>query len=125
MSEQLVQRYFSAINSEDWPAFEELWAENATYATTGARPRVGRDNIVEFFHGLFASWSIHHDAPVTVTMKGDAATVDVFFTGTTLDGRELSFDAVDEFSFRDGTFVTASTTYDLDHVRGLLAGESS
>jgi uncharacterized protein (TIGR02246 family) len=123
LSEQLIQRYFDAINTEDWDTFSGLWADDAVYSTTGARPREGRDSIVEFFKGLFASWSVHNDEPVKATVSDGSARVEVFFTGTTLDGRPLSFDAVDDFSFSDGKLTKGSTTYDLDHVRKLLAGE--
>jgi uncharacterized protein (TIGR02246 family) len=124
VSEELVQSYFTAINVEDWDAFAPLWADDATYVTTGARQREGGATIVAYFQTLFRAWSVHHDSPEKVVITGDSATVDVHFTGTTLDGRPISFDAVDEFTFRDGRFTSGSTSYDLEHVRTMLAGET-
>src|ERR1700712_1595335 len=92
---EIIDSYFKAINSEDWDLLESVVAPDATYQSTGARPRSGRSDVVNFFHGAFRAWSVHDDKPTSLIVDGDSAAAEVTFTGTTLDGRVLSFDAID------------------------------
>lgn len=116
----LIDRYFAHINGEDWPAFARLWDDRSELQAVGARPRHGAAEIEEFYRGLFTPWSKHRDLPVRVLPSGDTVTVEVHFDGTTHDGRELAFDAVDVFDLEDGRIRKLSTWYDLVLVRRLL-----
>lgn len=116
----LIDRYFNSINAEDWGAFAQLWDDRSELLAVGARPRRGAGEIEAFYRGLFTPWSKHRDQPVRVLPSGDAVTVEIHFDGTTHDGRELAFDAVDVFDLEDGRIRKLSTWYDLVLVRRLL-----
>lgn len=68
----------------------------------------------------FAAWAVHQDAPHGFIFDGDSAACGIHFTGTTHDGREVSFDCVDIFRFRDGRIAELSTWYDLGPVRAAM-----
>ena len=116
----LVDQYFTHINAEDWVAFARLWDDRSELQAVGARPRRGAAEIETFYRGLFTPWSQHRDQPVRVLPSGDAVTVEVHFDGTTHDGRELAFDAVDVFDLEGGRIRKLATWYDLVLVRRLL-----
>ena len=117
---ETIHKYFEALNHENWQELGELFHSEASYKATGARERKGRDEITSFFSTLFSPWLTHNDGPTRLILDGDAAAAEVTFTGTTQDGRTVSFDAVDVFTFHDGKLMTASTWYDLPAVRRLL-----
>lgn len=68
----------------------------------------------------FAAWAVHQDAPHGFIFDGDSAACGIHFTGATHDGREVSFDCVDIFRFRDGRIAELSTWYDLGPVRAAM-----
>jgi len=116
----LIDRYFAHINAEDWPAFAQLWDDWSELRAVGSRPRQGAAEIETFYRGLFTPWREHSDVPTRVLPSGDAVAVEVHFDGTTQDGRDLAFDAVDVFDLEDGRIRKLSTWYDLVLVRRLL-----
>jgi len=120
MSRETITAYFEAINAERWEDFRALLTDDVIYQTTGARPRSGRDVVVDYFGGLFAAWREHDDRPVTFILDGDAAAVEVHFVGVSLKGLPIEFDAVDIFKFREGRIAFFQTWYDLGAVRKLL-----
>ena len=120
--DELIAKYFEYLNAENWDGLASVFTDDATYQATGSRPRAGRDDVMTFFRTAFTAWDVHVDTPVNVMLGEDSAAVEVAFNGTRrTDGREINFDAVDVFHFRDGQVATASTWYDLNWVRGLLA----
>jgi ketosteroid isomerase-like protein len=116
----LIERYFAAINSDDWAAVRQIFTADGVYQGSGGRPHEGVDAVVEYFPKLFSAWKVHTDTPVGITIDGSTARADVVFTGTTLDGRELTFDAYDDFLIEGDQLASVKTTYDLDVVRKLL-----
>jgi len=121
-SRALIERYFVAINGDDWDAIRQIYTEDGVYQGSGGRPHRGIEEIVAYYPKLFSGWSIHIDTPVRITVDGSTARADVVFTGTTLDGRELSFDAYDDFVIEGDRLASVATTYDVELVRGLLNG---
>jgi uncharacterized protein (TIGR02246 family) len=115
-----IRAYFDALNAEDWPRMAALWADHAELRAVGARPRRGREQIMSYFTPLFEPWARHRDTPTRFIGDGDAVVVEVEFTGTTHDGRELSFDAVDVFDLAGGAIARLTTWYDLAWVRKQL-----
>lgn len=120
-NEVALRRYFETINVEDWEAFRPLWSPAATLKAVGGRPRSGIDDILDFYRGLFVAWKIHLDTPTRTLWSGDTATVEVRFDGTTLDGRMVSFEAVDVVDFTAGRINRLTNWYDIAHVRKVLA----
>jgi ketosteroid isomerase-like protein len=116
-----VARYFACVNAEDWEGLEALWHADGEWRAVGARPRVGRRHVIDYFSGLFAPWSTHRDEPVRVILAGDVATVEVRFEGITREGTPVAFDALDVFDFEAGLIRRISNWYDLVYVRQKLA----
>lgn len=121
--EDVVTAYIACLNEEDWEAFADLWHDDAEFRAVGARPRCGRSEITAFFRRLFDPWAVHLDTQRRVISSGDVVTVEVDFVGTTPDGRQIEFDAVDVFDIENGRISRLSNWYDLAYVRMLLANE--
>jgi len=117
----LVERYFAAINADDFEALAGVWAPDARFEAVGARPREGVGEIVAMYRRLFEPWAVHRDEPTRILQDGDTLTVEVRFSGTTHDGRELSFDAVDVIDVADGRIQRLSNWYDIAFVRRAMA----
>jgi ketosteroid isomerase-like protein len=115
-----VTAYFDALNAEDLDALLGLWAPAAELRAVGSRPRQGRDEIGAYFRPLFEPWAAHLDRPTRWIVAPDTVVVEVRFSGTTLAGKELAFDAVDVFDLGDGLITRLTTWYDLAWVRKQL-----
>jgi ketosteroid isomerase-like protein len=120
---EVALRYFTCLDTEDWEQMAGLWTEDGVLRAVGARPRDGRDAVIGYFAKLFTPWPSHVDAPTRLIVAEAEQTViaEVTFTGTTPDGREVSFDAVDVFDLRDGRICKLSNWYDVDYARKVLA----
>jgi ketosteroid isomerase-like protein len=119
--EQVIDKYFACLNSDDFVSFRELWHHDAEFKAVGGRPRVGVDEIVLFYSRLFAPWRQHDDKPTRLLVAGTVATVEVVFTGTTGDGRTVTFDAVDVIDIEEGRIKRLTNWYDIAYVRRLLS----
>jgi len=119
--DEVIARYFACLNADDLDGFREIWHPDARFKAVGARWREGVDDIVAFFSRLFTPWPRHIDEPARIIIAGTTATVEVTFTGTTSDGRDVTFDAVDVFDIEDGRIRRLTNWYDIAYVRGLLA----
>jgi ketosteroid isomerase-like protein len=115
-----VRRYFEALNAEDWREFPTVWADDAELQAVGSRSRHGRQEIMDYFRGVFQPWAEHRDQPTRYIVAGDSVVAEVQFTGVTHGGREVGFDAVDIFDLEDGAIARLSTWYDLTWVRRQL-----
>ena len=81
------------------------WAEGVKLYEIhdGLKPKAGeKDEVIAYFSRLFRPWPHHTDRPTRVLNCGDTFVVEVTFTGTTPDGLDVSFDAVDVFDLQDG-----------------------
>ena len=54
--------------------------------------------------------------------SGDSVTVEIDFTGTTDDGRDVAFRAVDVFDLVDGRIARVAICYDTAGVRRQMLG---
>ena len=118
--EAVVRRYFHCLDTEDWVTMRTLWNDDAELRAVGTRPRSGGDAAVEYFSRIFAPWQQHTDAPMRLIKDGETIVVEVTFTGTTHDGRDVSFDAIDVFDMRDGRIQKLSNWYDIAYARRVL-----
>lgn len=109
-----VERYFAAVNDEDWTTLRDVFAPDAELRTVGAPTRRGRDEIAEHFPKVLAALPVHHDEPTRVVVAGDVVTVEIHFTGRTAADAPVEFDAVDVFDLTDDgtTIAKLSTWYD-------------
>jgi ketosteroid isomerase-like protein len=120
---EVVLRYFRCLDTEDWAGMTEIWCEDGVLRAVGARPRDDRDAVIGYFSKLFGPWVKHEDKPTRLVISEPDQTVlaEVTFTGTTGDGREVVFEAIDVFDFRDGRIAKLSNWYDIDFARKSLA----
>jgi ketosteroid isomerase-like protein len=120
----VVTKYFDALNAEDWDDFRTLWAEDAAALAVGARPRYGVEDVMNLYTRIFDHWSKHLDVPGRTLIDDDTVIVEVHFVGTTNEGREVEFDAVDVIDLEDGRLKKITTWYDTARVLALIAGTS-
>jgi ketosteroid isomerase-like protein len=120
---QVVLRYFRCLDTEDWEGMAEIWCRDGVLRAVGARPRDDRDAVIEYFSKLFRPWVKHEDKPTRLVISERDGTVlaEVTFTGTSRDGLEHTFDAIDVFDFRDGRIARLSNWYDIDYARKSIA----
>jgi ketosteroid isomerase-like protein len=120
-NDEVVRRYFWCLDHEDWTEMRRLWHQDGVLRAVGARPRDGLEQVMDLFSKLFLPWPQHEDAPTRIIHAGDTVTVEVTFTATASDGREVSFDAVDIFDLSDGRIVKMTNWYDTAYARKMLA----
>ena len=114
MTPPAVDRYFAAVNAEDWDAIREVFAPDAVLVSVGAPTRTGRDEIAAHFPKVLAALPVHHDEVTRVVVADTVVTVEIHFSGRTSAGAPVEFDAVDVFDLTDdGTAIEKlSTWYD-------------
>ena len=121
----VVNAYFTAANADDWDGLRRVMADDAEVFLMGARPRKGIDDVMSLYQRLFTPWAEHNDDPTRILVDGNAATVEVRFTGTTADGKTLGFDAVDVIDIEDGKIRRLTNWYDLMWVRAQMTGDEA
>ncbi|HEY2650723.1 MAG TPA: nuclear transport factor 2 family protein [Solirubrobacteraceae bacterium] len=117
---ETVDAYFVCLDTENWSRMRTLWCTDCELRAVGARPRSGLDEVIGYFSRLFTPWSRHRDLPTRLIRDCDTIVAEVAFTGTTPDGRQVSFDAIDVFDLQSGRIRTLSNWYDLAYVRRVL-----
>ena len=117
----VIRSYFDSLNAEDFETLAGIWADDVDLRPVGARPRKGRDDVMAYYRGIFEPWAAHADQPDRVIADGDTVVIEITFTGTTHDGREISFPAVDIFDLQDGRISRLAIFYDLAWVRKQMA----
>lgn len=122
-----VTDYFTLLNADTLEGFVALWQLDATltaFGRDGRRTRTGRDDVLVYYHDLFAPWATHHDEIVRTAVAGAGArttvTVEILFTGTTHDGGPVAFDALDVFELVDGRIRRLAIWHDVVTTRRLL-----
>ena len=124
----VCMRYFNCLDTENWDGMRECWTEDGTLKATGGRPRSNREEVIEYFAKIFVPWQVHEDRPIRLVISEPDQTVmaEVQFSGTTADGREVVFDAIDVFDFSpDGRIRKLSNWYDIDYARRMVAPPKS
>jgi ketosteroid isomerase-like protein len=116
-------RYFNCLDTEDWAAMADLWTPDGQLRAVGARPRDDRDGVIEYFSKLFDPWPAHRDHPerLIISEPDETVVAEVTFTGTTPDGRDVRFEAIDVFDFESGRIRKLTNWYDIDYARRSLA----
>ncbi len=119
---QVVLRYFTCLDTEDWEGMAEIWTPDGILRAVGARPRDDRDGVIEYFSKLFDPWPAHRDHPERLIISEADQTVvaEVTFFGTLPDGRDVRFEAIDVFDFADGRIRKMTNWYDIDYARRAL-----
>ena len=111
-----IGRYFHGVNNEDWDDFRGIWHDDAVVEVVGGIRVQGWDAILPYYVGALQNFPVHYDDPYRVHVAGDTVTVEIAFTGETVDGVPTTFEAVDVFTLEDGLVRRLTTWYDLDRV---------
>ncbi len=93
-------------------ALAGLWEPEAELYPAGSRPRHGREAILAYYPRLLAGWTEHTDRPGRRITEADTVVVEISFTGTTGQGRPVTFDAVDLFDLAGPRIRRLSIWYD-------------
>jgi len=117
---EAIGRYFNGVNTEDWDDFRGIWHDDAVVEVVGGIRVQGWDEIRPYYVGALAGFPVHHDDPYGIHFAGDTVTVEIAFTGETVDGVPTAFEAVDVFTLADGRITKLTTWYDLGRVLGFL-----
>ena len=117
---EVIRRYFDGVNNEDWDDFRGIWHADAVVEVVGGIRVQGWDEILPQYTGALANFPVHYDDPYRVHVAGETVTVEIAFTGETVDGVPASFEAVDVFTLEDGLVRRLTTWYDLDTVLGFV-----
>jgi ketosteroid isomerase-like protein len=99
---EAIRRYFNGVNNEDWDDFRGIWHDDAVIEVVGGIRVQGWDEILPYYTGALAGFPVHYDDPYKVHTAGDTITVEIAFTGETVDGVPTTFEAVDVFTMEDG-----------------------
>lgn len=121
----LIDRYFSALNDEDYEVLEDVFHPEAVLCPPGTRSRAGHEEIMRFFRKVFEKFPQHSDTPSRVLSDGDCVVVEIDFTGMTSDQRPVAFIAVDIFDIADSQIINLSQWFDTAEVARQVAGGSS
>ena len=116
----VIGRYFHGVNGEDWDDFRGIWHDDAVVEVVGGLHLQGWDEILHYYVGALSNFPVHHDDPYRVHVAGDTVTVEIAFSGETVDGVPAAFEAVDVFTLEGGLVRRLTTWYDLDRVVGFL-----
>jgi ketosteroid isomerase-like protein len=118
-----LDAYFDGINEERYDDVAALFAAAGELRAPGIDPTSGGEAIASYFRAALAPYPEHRDEPTRTILAedGNSATVEISFKGSTADGGELRFEAVDVFDFdADGRIVLLTSWYDSHAVRSWL-----
>lgn len=124
-AERTIYAYFECLDTEDWERMRTLWTDDCEVRAVGARKRHGVEEALGLFKNMFVPWAAHRDQPTRVVLADATAMVEVTFSGTTRDGREVSFEAVDVFDLRNDKIHRLSNWYDIAYARKVLTPAST
>ncbi|MDR7303957.1 nuclear transport factor 2 family protein [Haloactinomyces albus] len=122
MAHELVEKYFEAVNTEDWDLMGRLWHHDAELIAVGQEPVHGVSAILDYFPRILSGYSEHTDTPTRHLVSDSSVVVEIRFTGCTTSGRVVTFDALDVFEFQDGLIRRLQTWYDTAKVAKLVRG---
>ena len=117
---EVIGRYFHGVNDVDWDDFRGIWHDDAVVDVVGGVHVQGWDEILPYYVGALSNFPVHRDDPYRVHIAGETVTVEIAFTGETVDGVPVAFEAVDVFTLDGGLVRRLTTWYDLDRVLGFL-----
>lgn len=117
---ELAEKYFQAVNTEDWSLMRRLWHEEADLIAVGQPPLHGITGIVEYFPRILSGYVEHTDTPTRYLVSDSSVIVEIHFTGRTTSGRTVEFDALDVFDVERGLIKRLRTWYDTAMVAKLV-----
>jgi predicted SnoaL-like aldol condensation-catalyzing enzyme len=116
MHRSVIDRYFVALNAEDYEVLKDVFHPAAVLRPPGARARTGHDEIMRFFLKVFEKFPQHVDTPSRVLSDGNCVIVEIDFTGVTSNQNSVAFAAVDIFDIENSQIVNLSQWFDTAEV---------
>jgi len=118
----VVERYFAALNDEDYEALKEVFHPDVVLRPPGTDARIGHDEVIQFFHKVFKKFPHHVDTPQRVLVDGSCVVVEIGFNGIASNDQKVSFAAVDIFEINDGQIVSLSQWFDTAEIARQVGG---
>ena len=118
---EVVNRYFKAIDAEDWDTLGEVLHSEVELTACGSRPRTGSSAVLSMFKRIFQRFPVHSDRPVRLIADGRTVVAEIHFEGVSATGVSIAFDAVDVFDVVDGRIVRLTQWFDSAELERLLA----
>lgn len=119
-----IERYYAALNAQDWPALLALLAPDAEREAPGFGVRRGHAEIEACYRqaaALYGERGCRYE-PRRVARAEGRVTVDVHVDGIVASGATVAFEAVDVFDLAsDGRIERVRTLYDSHAVREAAA----
>jgi predicted SnoaL-like aldol condensation-catalyzing enzyme len=112
MHRSVIDRYFVALNAEDYEVLKDVFHPAAVLRPPGARARTGHDEIMRFFLKVFEKFPQHVDTPSRVLSDGNCVIVEIDFTGVTSNQNSVAFAAVDIFDIENSQIINLSQWFD-------------
>lgn len=119
---ELAERYFAAVNTDDFDGLAAVLAPDVEIHTTGSDPVVGRDAALAHFRAVLAPFAEHDDRVTRWIEAPDAVVCEIAFTGRLADGRAVRFDALDVFDAGPDGITRVGTWYDTRSVARQVRG---
>lgn len=119
---ELAERYFAAVNAEDFDGLAAVLSPDVEIHTTGAPPAVGREAALEHFRTVLFPFAEHTDRVTRWIEAPDAVVCEIAFTGRRSDGRVVEFTALDVFDAGPEGITRVSTWYDTRSVARQVRG---
>ena len=116
MHRSVIDRYFVALNDEDYEVLKDVFHPAAVLRPPGARARTGHDEIMRFFLKVFEKFPQHVDTPSRVLSDGNCVIVEIDFTGVTSSQNSVAFAAVDIFDIENSQIINLSQWFDTAEV---------
>ena len=116
MHRSVIDRYFVALNAEDYEVLKDVFHPAAVLRPPGASARTGHDEIMRFFLKVFEKFPQHVDTPSRVLSDGNCVIVEIDFTGVTSNQNSVAFAAVDIFDIENSQIVNLSQWFDTAEV---------
>ena len=101
----VVQRYFAAVDAEDFDTLRQVLHPDVSLTACGSRPRQGSEAVLALFRAIFDRFPVHADRPTRLIRDGDTVVAEIHFEGRSATGVDITFEAVDVFDITDGRIV--------------------
>lgn len=119
---ELAEKYFAAVNADDFDGLAALFDPDVEIHTTGSAPVVGRDAAIAHFRSVLAAYAEHDDRVTRWIEAPDAVVCEIAFEGRLQDGRQIRFDALDVFDAGPGGITRVGTWFDTRSVARQVRG---
>lgn len=119
---EVVNRYFDAVDAEDWDTLGEVLHPEVELTACGSGHRSGAPAVLKMFKKIFQHFPVHSDRPTRFVVEGNTVVAEIHFEGKSATGVEVAFDAVDVFDIAHGRIVRLTQWLDSADLQRRLTG---